>query len=212
MRCDDCRETVSAGLDGEASADDVAAADAHLAGCPACRAWASEAQRLGRRLRVRIADPVPDLSSAVVAAAGDLRRQRRTARRRTAIRLGLVGVAAAQLALALPELGGHVHSGNEAASWAVAAAVGLLTAAASPRRVLGMLPVLSAAALVLILITAHDLAGGDVHVTHELPHGLLVAGVGLLWLLRDRGTRTPRPDEEVLSSRPARGGTSRRVA
>src|SRR5471030_822583 len=106
MSCDQCRERVSAGLDGEASADERAAADAHLAGCGACRVWASEAQRLGRRLRVRIADPVPDLSSAVVAAAGDLRHQRRKARGRTAVRVGLVVVAAAQLTLALPNLGG----------------------------------------------------------------------------------------------------------
>jgi predicted anti-sigma-YlaC factor YlaD len=212
MRCDQCRETVSAGLDRETSADDVAEADAHLANCAACRAWASEAERLGRRLRVRIADPVPDLSTAVVAAAGDLRSRRRTVRRRTAVRFGLVGVAAAQLALALPELGGQIHAGNEAASWAVAAAVGLLTAAASPRRVLGMLPVLSAAALVLVLTTVHDLADGEVHAGHELPHGLLVAGVGLLWLLRDRDAETPLPDEEVLSPRPARPGTTWHVA
>jgi predicted anti-sigma-YlaC factor YlaD len=212
MRCDQCRETVSAGLDGEASADDVAAADAHMATCAACRAWASEAERLGRRLRVRIADPVPDLSSAVVAAAGDLRRQRRAARGRIAVRLGLLGIAGTQLALALPELSGHVHAGNEAASWSVAAAVGLLTAAASPRRVLGILPVLSAAALVLVLTTVHDLLDGDVHVGHELPHGLLVAGVGLLWLLRDHSAGTPRPDQQALAPRPACQGTTRNVA
>ena len=212
MNCDQCREQVSAGLDREALADEVAAADEHLADCPACRAWASEAQRLGRRLRVRIADPVPDLSSAVAAAAGDLRGQRRMARRRTAVRLGLVGVAAAQLALAIPELGGHIHSGSEAASWVIAAAVGLLTAAASPRRVLGMLPVLSAAALVLVLITVRDLVNGDVHVGHELSHGLLVAGVGLLWLLRDHGTWDPLRDKEVLAPRPLRPGATRHVA
>jgi predicted anti-sigma-YlaC factor YlaD len=212
MRCDQCRETVSAGLDGEASADDMAAADAHLPTCAACRAWAAEAELLGRRLRVRIADPVPDLSAAVVAAAGDLRRQRRAALGRIAVRLGLVGIAAAQLALALPELSGHVHSGNEAASWAVAAAVGLLTAAASPRRVLGMLPVLSAAALVLVLITVRDLVGGQVHVSHELAHGLLVAGVGLLWLLRDHGAGTPRGDQQALAPRRSRPVTTRHVA
>jgi predicted anti-sigma-YlaC factor YlaD len=212
MRCDRCREMISAGLDREAPAEDVAAADAHLTTCAACRAWASEAERLGRRLRVRIADPVPDLSTVVVAAAGDLRRRRRTAPGRAVVRLGLVGIAAAQLALALPELFGHVHSGNEAASWAVAAAVGLLTAAASPRRVLGMLPVLSAAALVLVLITLRDLLGANVHVEHELSHGLLVAGVGLLWLLRDRGAGTPRRDEKVPAPRPARPGATRRVA
>jgi predicted anti-sigma-YlaC factor YlaD len=211
-QCDQCREKVSAALDREASAEDVAAADAHLAGCPECRAWASQAERLGRRLRVRIADPVPDLSSTVAAAAGHLRRQRRTVDRRTAVRFGLVGVAAAQLALALPALGGHVHSGHEAASWAVAAAVGLLTAAASPRRVIGMLPMLSAAALVLVLTTVHDLVDRDVHIGHELPHGLLIAGVGLLWLLRDRGAGTPQRGQEVLTPRPARPGSVRHVA
>jgi predicted anti-sigma-YlaC factor YlaD len=212
MNCDQCREQVSAGLDREASADDVAEADAHLTSCPACRAWASEAERLGRRLRVRIADPVPDLSSAVAKAAGDLRHQRRMMRRRTAVRLGLVCVATAQLALAIPELGGHIHTGNEAASWTVAAAVGLLTAAASPRRVLGMLPVLSAAALVLVLITVRDLVDGDVHVGHELSHGLLVAGVGLLWLLRERGAGKPQHGERVLAPRPAHPGATRHVA
>ena len=212
MRCDRCREAVSAGLDSEASIDDLASADAHLARCAGCRVWASEAERLGRRLRVRIADPVPDLSSAVAGAAGDLRHRRRMARGRTAIRLGLVGVAAAELALALPELGGHVHSGNEAASWAVATAVGLLTAAASPRRVLGMLPVLSAAALVLVLITVRDLVAGDVRLGQELPHGLLVTGVGLLWLLRDRGAGTPRRGTETLAQRPSRRGTVRPAA
>jgi predicted anti-sigma-YlaC factor YlaD len=211
MRCDQCQEKISASLDGEASAEDVAAAEAHLAVCAQCRAWALQAERLGRRLRVRIADPVPDLSSAVVAGADDLRHQRRAARGRTAIRVALLGVAVAQLILALPGLGGHVHSGNEAAAWGVAAAVGLLTAAASPRRVPGMLPVLSAAVLVLVLTTAHDVLDGQVRMGHELPHGLLIAGVGLLWLLRDRNG-TPFGDHEVLSRRPARPGTTRRVA
>jgi hypothetical protein len=90
--------------------------------------------------------------------------------------------------------------------------VGLLTAAASPRRVLGMLPVLSAAALGLVLTTVHDLFDGEVHAGHELPHGLLVAGVGLLWLLRDRDAETPLRDQQVLAPRPARPGTAHRVA
>ena len=211
MRCDQCREKVSAGLDREASAQDVAEADAHLAACPACRAWASQAQRLDRRLRMRIADPVPDLSSAVLAGAGELPHQRRTARGRTAVRVALVAVATTQLALALPTLGGHIHSGNEAAAWSVAAAFGLLTAAASPRRVLGMLPVIGAAALVLVLITVHDVVDGEVQVGHELPHGLLLAGVGLLWLLRDRSGAPPR-DQDIRSPRLSPPGTTRRVA
>jgi predicted anti-sigma-YlaC factor YlaD len=147
----------------------------------------------------------------VAVAAGDLRHQRLAARGRTAIRVMLVGVAAAQLILALPGLGGHVHSGHEAAAWGVAAAVGLLTAAASPRRVPGMLPVLSAAVLVLVLTTAHDVLDSQVRMGHELPPALLLAGVGLLWLLRD-GAGTPPGDQQILSRRPSRPGTTRRVA
>ena len=212
MTCDQCRETLSARLDGEASAGDETAAAAHLAGCGACRVWSREAEVLGRRLRVRRADAVPDLSATVVAAAGDLRRHPSRVRRRAAIRAGLVAVAAAQLTLALPDVGGQVHSDNEAASWAVASAVGLLTAAASPRRVLGMLPILGAAVLVLVLTTVRDVAGGHVHLRQELSHALLVAGVVLLWLLRDRGDGSPQRDEDVLVPRPARPGLARRAA
>ena len=212
MSCEECRHAVSARLDGEASQEELSAAEDHLAGCGTCRAWVREAEHLGRRLRVRTADQVPDLSADIVAAAGDLRHQRRAMRRRTALRLGLVAVAGAQLALALPDLGGHVHAGNEAASWTVAAAVGLIVAAASPRRVIGLLPMLSAAAFVLVLITVRDLADGHVHVEHELSHGLLVAGVVLLWLLGSRSTDNPRRGDDVLAPRPALPWTARRAA
>jgi predicted anti-sigma-YlaC factor YlaD len=212
MTCDQCRETVSAGLDEEASIVELVAVDAHLAGCPKCRAWSTQAKRLDRRLRVRVADPVPDLSFEVVAAAGDARQQRITARRNAAVRLGLVGVGIVQLGLALPDLGSHIHSGNEAASWGVAAAIGLLIAAASPRRVLGMLPVLSVAALVLALTTIHDVVDGYVRAGHELPHTALVVGVALLWLLRDRSTTAPRLDEEAIAPHRARPDAARDAA
>lgn len=212
MTCEECRHAVSARLDGEASRQDLAAAEHHLAGCGTCRDWVREAEILGRRLRVRTAGQVPDLSAAVVAAAGDLRQHRRAMRRRTALRLGLVAVAGAQLALALPELSGHVHAGNEAASWTVAAAVGLVAAAASPRRVSGLLPMLAAAAFVLVLITVRDIADGHVHVEHELSHALLIVGVVLLWLLGHRATDVPRRGNDVVSPRSARPWTARRAA
>jgi predicted anti-sigma-YlaC factor YlaD len=198
MRCEQWREAISAALDKEASPDDAAAADRHLTGCEACRVWALQAQRLSNRLRVRIADPVPDLSRAIVTAAGDNRRAGSTARRTNVLRVGLVGVAAAHFAVALSSLGGNLHSGNEAASWTIAAGVGLLSAAASPRRVLGTLPMLSAAALVLVLIAVRDVVGGQVHLGHELSHGLLIAGVALLWLLRGSADDSPHRDEDEI--------------
>ena len=53
------------------------------------------------------------------------------------MRVGLVIVGSALFGLAVPELNSRAHSGNEVASWTVAAAVGLVGAAVSPRRVDG---------------------------------------------------------------------------
>lgn len=69
MDCVQCREEVSALLDGEAGAPREVVAD-HLARCAACRGFAGTAERVDRLVRVRPAEPVPDLTAAVLAAAG----------------------------------------------------------------------------------------------------------------------------------------------
>ena len=70
MTCQQCREVVSASLDGEADTGDRSAADAHLAECPTCRAWATGAERLGRLARVRPAEDVPDVAGPLLASLG----------------------------------------------------------------------------------------------------------------------------------------------
>jgi anti-sigma factor RsiW len=50
-------------LDGEATATETAAADAHLAGCRPCRVAADRAARATRLLRVRVAERPPDPAS-----------------------------------------------------------------------------------------------------------------------------------------------------
>lgn len=69
MDCQQCREEVSALLDGEQAAPREVVAD-HLDRCAACRGFADTAERMGRLVRVRPAEPVPDLAAAVLAAAG----------------------------------------------------------------------------------------------------------------------------------------------
>lgn len=216
MTCDECRELVSARLDAEAADWQVAAAEKHLAGCAACRVWVAAAEALSWRLRVRPADQVPDLSFAVMTAARDrhlVGRHRPPGKSlQTAVRVGLVLVGLALLALAVPELNSRAHLGNEVASWTVAAAVGLVGAAASPRRVVGMLPVFTAAVVVLAAITLRDLAAGQAHLEEEASHALLLAGVGLLWLLRERRGGRPDRDESALPPNSSHPGAGRRAA
>ncbi len=140
MPCDGCREAISAGLDGEQLLDEAAAVATHVEGCRECRSFAERAARITRLTRTRLAEPTPDLATAVAAAAPRPRRRIGV----DAVRVALGGVGIAQLALAVSgmvggEAGAHhgavelagasaAHLANESAAWNVALAVGFLWA------------------------------------------------------------------------------------
>jgi predicted anti-sigma-YlaC factor YlaD len=183
MRCDQCRDLLSARLDGEATSDELALLDRHLASCPGCRALAARFDAVDRTTRLTPAEPVPDLTAAILAAHAPNPR-------REAARWSLVVVATAQLLLALPSLlvsnGNAVHTTRELGSWSAALAVGLLVAAWQPARARGMLPLGLVLAGVLALGALVDIAAGTTAGAGESIHLLEIAGIALLWLLARR--------------------------
>jgi predicted anti-sigma-YlaC factor YlaD len=209
MGCETYREALSARLDGEEPNVPAAELEAHLGSCAACRAWLVSARWLHRQIRVAPAEPVPDLTAGILAAAAPVFRPRRA----TFIRLGLVGVAVAQLALSVPELAGGLHLDHEIASWMVAAAIGFLSVAWRPHRVAGALPVMAAAVITMVAVSVRDVVTGHVHLQHEATHLLLAAGVLLLAALR-RSLPADRPDPVVVAgtSEGSSRGRSRRAA
>jgi predicted anti-sigma-YlaC factor YlaD len=187
MRCDQSRDLLSARLDGEASDDELAVLDRHLASCPACATFADELVTVDRVTRLTPAEPVPDLTTAVMASAAVAPKDPR----REAVRWSLVVVAAAQLLLALPSLfvasnGSTVHATRELGSWSAALAVGLLVAAWQPARARGMLPLGIVLAGVLSLGALVDIVAGTTAGAGESAHLLEIAGIALLWLLARR--------------------------
>jgi predicted anti-sigma-YlaC factor YlaD len=189
MRCDECREAVSAGLDGVSEPGTAGAVDAHLATCDGCRRWAAAAERLHRTVRVRPADAVPDLTGAIMASAPAIRPLRP---RFEWARYVLVGIAVTRLVLAVPGLllgeGAAVdgHVARELASWDVALAVGLLVVAWRPRLASGMLAFALTLAAALVVSIVLGVIGGEVRVATESTHVIELAGVGLVWLLARR--------------------------
>jgi predicted anti-sigma-YlaC factor YlaD len=177
--------------------------DTHVATCPGCRAWSEELSALHRMVRIREAEPVPDLSAAIVAA------HQPTAARRSLLgqaisgpRWALLVVALTQLVMAGPALfgddpGATVHVAREVGSFDVALAIGLLVAALQPARAWGLLPVAAALAAVMCGTAVLDLADGRVSSVSEAHHLLDLAGVAFLWLVA----------KEVRPQR-ARGGPS----
>ena len=188
--CQPFRDALSARLDGELSALELMSLDAHLATCPDCRAHEGALDVLHRRLRVRIADPVPDLSARIVAKAHPPQPGRGEW-----VRWALLTVALIELVLAVPALllgddaGASTHVARHLGSLTVAMAVGLAYVAWRPVRAYGLLPVAVALAAAMVTTALIDISDGNVRAVTESSHVLQIAGLWLLWRLAGR----PRP-------------------
>ncbi len=202
MRCDDCREGLSARLDHEALPPglDEGAMDAHLTTCPACTTWAAEATGLHRAVRVRPAQPVPDRTEAILASVPAASRPRPV---REGVRYALLAIGLTQLVLAVPALfwaqdaSAPVHVTREMGAFELALAVGILSAAWRPRLATGLLPFAGALAGATVVAAGVDVAQGAAVAVTEAHHVLDLAGVALLWLLQ------VRPGQALRGSAPA---------
>jgi predicted anti-sigma-YlaC factor YlaD len=187
MDCTDARTAISARLDGEdlLPTTPEPALEAHLRSCSDCRDFHTTATAMHRRLRLRPAEPVPDLSAPIVAAlepADD--------GRIAGLRAGLAVVAAVQILIALPALilgddaGLPAHTARHLGSFAVALGIGFLVAAWRPERIGGVLPLTAALVLCLLLTSSIDVASSRANALSELGgHATELVGLGLLWLL-----------------------------
>ena len=189
MDCSTCRDCLSARLDGEATEHELQQLTAHLDGCRTCRRHERRLLAFTRATRLRPAEPVPDLSAAILARVPvrDGTALRRPGR--AVAQYALVVVALTQLVLALPELlpvasaSAPVHLEHHLGAWDVAMAIGLLVAAWQPERARGLLPMALALGGTLLVMSIADVLGGNTLALNEAPHILELAGVSLLWLL-----------------------------
>lgn len=198
MDCNAFRELMSARLDGECGDADSEALARHLAGCAACRAFDAELTALHRAVRVRAAEPVPDLSAAILARAHPPQPGRFEW-----VRWALLIVALTELALALPGLvlgedtGATVHVARHIGSLSIAMAVGMAYAAWHPERAYGFLPVGAALAACTLVTAVLDVADGRAGAFGESHHVLELLALGLLWKLAG----SPRPGSRARAPR-----------
>lgn len=172
------------------------ALEQHLATCADCARWVRTATRLTRQARLSSAD-VPDLFDSITAHV--VLPTRRVMRRRLVLRVGLLLVGLAQLAIAVPAISGDsigmamsIHAAHEGAAWNLAIGVAFLASALTPRRAAGLIPLLLTFIVVLGALSVRDVAAGAVSAGRIATH--VAALLGLLLLIGlDRAERALPP-------------------
>jgi len=200
MRCEDCRDAISARMDGEDPGIDPEVVERHLEDCAACRAFSERAAQVTRLARIRPAEDLPDVLPGLLAAldAGESRPAPRPTRRsiaRDAVRAALAVLAVGQLALALSgviaatgsgpdQLAGAsmAHFSHESAAWNLAIGVAFGWAATGARRAGGLVPVIGAFVALLVALSTLDVLAGHVTASRLLGHLPVIAGLALLLL------------------------------
>jgi len=202
MECTSYRDLISARLDDELTVLEAEALAAHLHHCPECAQFAARAAALVPILRVRAADPIPDLVAPILAAAKAPRRDPI----RHAARLMLAWVAAVELAFALPALvlgdstGATAHVARHLGSFDVAIAAGLLYAAWRPQRALALIPVALVLTGCVVVTAALDLTDGSTSSGLEAHHLVDLIGFALLWVVAGRPLPRRRDPQPVMIS------------
>jgi predicted anti-sigma-YlaC factor YlaD len=205
------REALSARLDGEPEPVSPELVDRHLESCAGCRSWRARADTLRRRMVVREAPAVPDLSEAIldrIPAPSGERWPARIALAVVAIAQStlstaqLLGVATGMGAMPDPVMVGHLA--HESAAWNLAIGAGLLWAALRPRSAAGQLPMLTGFVLVLAVLSVDDLAGHAVTAGRLLTHGFVLLGLMLLFVVWRQHRDSGRPGTgDAIAPRPS---------
>jgi predicted anti-sigma-YlaC factor YlaD len=184
MDCTHARELISSIADDEASADDRNVVELHLGTCASCRQFFAAVSALDRQVRVRPAEPVPDLVAAVTARARPARLGRGGWIRPALAWVGVVMFLQSVPVLLLGNMAGtNAHNARHLGAFGAALAIGFLYVAWKPHRAFGMLPFTAALVATTLVSLLADVVGGTRTPVAELIHVSEVVGLTLLWVI-----------------------------
>ena len=196
------RDLISAHIDGELAADEVLGLERHLEDCDRCGLYSADAWALRRSLRVTA---VPDTEAtpaklAATTAPGPL----------TILPylLGAIGAALVILnigAVFSVESGAQAHLSRHDGIFGTALGIAMLAVAAKPYRAIGLVPITTTVAVLMVVAAAVDLTSNEANAAAEAVHLLEFAGLICLWVISGGPSRLR---DRMSGLAPARSGIS----
>lgn len=184
VNCEQAHLVLSARLDDEASPTERADLETHLGACLECGTYAERLAALGRLVRVRPAEPVPDLVAVVTTRARPARLGRGGWMRPALAWVAVVLVLQNVQALVLGETAGaEAHLARHLGAFGVALGIGFAYIAWRPHRAVGLLPLVAALVATMIASAAFDLLDGARRPVSETTHLGELVGLALLWMI-----------------------------
>lgn len=197
MDCHECRDNLSARLDGEVGDGEErdpnqVRATAHVESCAECQAWYEQAVNVTRLVRIGLTLPSPGVPDSVLDAAPGPR----GARIAFALRFALGLVGAAQVLVAIAQVASSAartmsaagsmdgatpaHLLHESAAWNIGVGAAFLLIAGRFARAANVVGILTAFVATLTLLSASDLISGAVGWSRLAGHLLLIAGYAIV--------------------------------
>jgi len=204
--CSESRELISARIDDELDSQTATRLDSHLQSCYECSAYQDDAYALRRSFQVQaVSDDAraPEAPPAAVSAAGSLAGVSFLRWMLFAIGGTLVILNASSLLSTESGVGAHLsrHDGV----FGTALGIGMLAVALKPHRAIGLVPLTSTIAVLMIIVAIGDLAAGNTKLLGEAVHVVEFLGLICLWVISGGPSRIPRLRQAVASRRPLAG-------
>ena len=184
MECMSARVSISAAVDDELTASEQRLLDEHLAGCPLCRGYAERVSALTRSMRLRGAEPLPDLTARVLDRARPPRLGRGGWLRPALVWVALLIAAQSVQPLVLGDAAGATtHIARHLGAFGLALSFGMAYAAWRPHRAFGMLPFAVALVATTLLSALFDMTDQVRTPLAEAVHLTELVGLVLLWMI-----------------------------
>lgn len=184
LSCDHALELMSAETDGETSASEQALLETHLDDCADCVLLQRRMRHLHRQVRLRPAEPVPNLVATVTDRVRPATLGRGGWLRPALAWVSLVILVQNSAALVLGRVeGADVHLARHLGAFGVALAVGFAYVAWKPQRAFGLLPFASALIATMLVSATADVLDGGRSALAESVHITEVVGLFLVWMI-----------------------------